>query len=192
MKPIITLVLLSISLTVTAQDLAELERRNGFKDLKLGMSIDSVHGANFKKDTKEKNEFPVKLYTVDNPEYKNIGEVKVKSIELKTYKDLVYEIGVITDKDTRLMKGMIKSFGQPSYILTTDSYNWLTENLSLTFRDYSKNEIKLTYRSYPVIKMMLADAPRRVLQSASRSGAPRGDSLGKRLRRPGPPPASSR
>ena len=98
--------------TMTAQDLAELDRRNGFKDLKLGTPIDSVKGASFKKEAKEKNEFPVKLYLVDNPEYKNIGEVKVRRVEVKTYKDLVYEIVVIVNKDTRLMKGMQKSFGR--------------------------------------------------------------------------------
>src|SRR5690348_11333285 len=145
-----------------AQDKSELARRNGFKEIKLGMQVDSVKGALFKKEIKEKNEFPAKLFEVDNDKLMNIGEVKVRKIELKTYKDLVYEISVITDKDTRLMKGMIKSFGEPKYILTTDSYNWLTDALSLTFQDYSRNEIKLTYRSYPIIKMMLADKGKKI------------------------------
>ncbi len=147
---------------VSAQDLAELDRRNGFKDLKLGSSIDSVKTAEFKKDVKEKNEFPVKLYEVENPEYKNIGEVKVKKVEVKAYKDLVYEIIVITNKDTRLMKGMEKSFGKPNYILTTDTYNWKTERLSLTFKDHSKNELRLTYRYYPVLKMMVEDKGKKI------------------------------
>jgi hypothetical protein len=69
---------------------------------------------------------------------------------------------VITDKDTRLMKGMIKSFGEPKYILTSDSYNWLAENLSLTFKDHSRQEIRLTYRCYPVLKMMLADKGKKI------------------------------
>jgi len=145
-----------------SQDVAELERRNGFKTLKLGTPIDSVKGAEFKKDVKEKNEFPAKLYAVENTEYKKIGEVKVKSVEVKTYKDIIYEINVITDKDTRLMKGMIKSFGQPKYILTTDTYNWVAETLGLTFKDHSRNEIKLTYRCYPVLKMMLADKGKKI------------------------------
>jgi hypothetical protein len=145
-----------------AQDIAELERRNGFKDIKLGMPIDSVKGAEFKKEVKEKNEFPARLYEVNNEAYKSIGEVKVKSVEVKTYKDIVYEIIVITHKDTRLMKGMTKSFGQPKYILVTDTYNWLGETLSLTFKDHSKHEIKLTYRCFPVIKMMFADKGKKI------------------------------
>lgn len=156
------LFIFSNSLSVLSQDAAELERRNGFKTIKLGSSIDSIKGAEFKKEVKEKNEFPAKLYEVEHADYKSIGEVKVKKIELKTYKDLIYEIIVITEKDTRLMKGMVKSFGEPKYILTTDTYNWLGETLSLTFKSHAKHEIKLTYRCYPVLKMMLADKGKKV------------------------------
>jgi hypothetical protein len=163
MKPITLLLALTLFAgTSFAQDRAELARRNGFKEIKLGTPIDSIKGAQFKKEIKEKNEFPAKLFEVEDEKLMSIGEVKVKRIELKTYKDLVYEIGVITDKDTRLMKGMVKSFGEPKYILTTDTYNWLTDDISLTFRDYSKKEIKLTYRCYPVIKMMLADKGKKI------------------------------
>jgi hypothetical protein len=157
---------LLITITASSQDIAELERRNGFKDLKLGTAIDSVKGAEFRKDVKEKNEFPAKLYAVENNQYKNIGEVKVKSVEVKTYKDIVYQIDVITHKDTRLMKGMMKSFGQPKYILTSDTYNWVGSNMSLTFKDHSRNEIKLTYRCFPVIKMMFEDRGKKIEEIA--------------------------
>ena len=105
---------------------------------------------------------PPKLYEVDNDDLKHIGEVKVKSIAVKTYKDIVYEIVVITHKDTRLMKGMVKTFGEPKYILTSDSYNWVGETLSLTFKDHSRNEIKLTYRCFPILKMMFADKGKKI------------------------------
>jgi hypothetical protein len=156
------LLLFPLAATILAQDISELDRRNGFKDLKLGSPIDSVRGAEFVKDIKEKNEFPAKLYRVDYQAYKSIGEVKVKEVEVRTYKDLVYEIVVITEKDTRLMKGMVKSFGEPKYILTTDSYNWITPNLSLTFNDHSKKEIRLRYRCYPILKMMQEDKGKKI------------------------------
>jgi len=145
-----------------AQNLAELDRRAGFKDIKLGTHIDSIKGALFKKEIKEKNEFPAKLYEVENEEYKSIGEVKVKKVELKTYKDFIYEIIVITNKDTRLMKGMEKSFGKPVYILTSDTYNWKTEKLSLTFKDHSKNELRLNYRYYPALRQMKIDKGKKI------------------------------
>lgn len=162
MRFVILTLLYFISLSTFGQDAAELARRNGFKDIKLGNHIDSVKGTSFKKDIKEKNEFPAKLYAVDNPEYKSIGEVKVKKLELKTYKDLIYQIDVTTEKDTRLMKGMVKSFGEPKYIIVSDTYNWVADNLSLTFKNHSKNEIRLTYRCYPVLKMMRVDKGKKV------------------------------
>lgn len=145
-----------------AQNSAELEKRNGFKDIILGMPVDSVEGSKFKKDILEKNEYQAALYEVDNPAYESIGEVKVKKLELKTYKGLVYQIDVITHKDTRLMKGMEKLYGKPKYILPTDSYNWLADSLSLTFKNHSKREIKLTYRSYPVLKQMQIDKGKKI------------------------------
>ena len=140
----------------------ELTKRNGFKDIKLGSPVDSIKGVKYKKDIKEKNEFPASLYEVDHPDYKRIGEVVVKKLELKTYKGLIYQIEVITAKDTRLMKGMEQLYGKPTYILPTDSYNWTSDSLSLTFKDHAKKEIRLTYRSYPVLKMMLADKGKKI------------------------------
>lgn len=154
--------ILLIPFTGQAQEDSELARRNGFKNIILGTPVDSVAGIKFKKDIKEKNEFPAQLYEVDNPDYKRIGEVKVKALELKTYKGLIYQIDVITHKDTRLMKGMEKLYGRPIYILPTDSYNWTADSLSLTFKDHSKKEIKLTYRSYPVLKMMRVDKGKKI------------------------------
>lgn len=154
--------LLAFTLQGHGQTASELERRNGFKSIKLGSPIDSIAGASFKKDIKEKNEFPVKWYEVDHPDLEKIGEVKVRKVEIKTYKDAVYEIRVITDKDVRLMKGMTKAFGEPKYILVTDTYNWLAPTVSLTFKDFSKNEILLTYRYYPLLKQMQIDKGKKI------------------------------
>lgn len=145
-----------------AQDASELSRRNGFKNLQLGMVVDSVKGATFKKEIKEKKEFEAKLYQVKNPEYSRIGEVVVKKVEVKVYKGFVYEINVITNKDTRLMKGLELAYGNPVYIIPTDTYNWKSESLSLTFKNHSKKEIKLTYRSYPILKMMAEDKGKKI------------------------------
>ena len=167
MKRLFLVACVVASFPLSGQDLAELDRRNGFKDLKLGTPIDSVKGAGFKKDIKEKNEFPAKLYDIDNDEYRTIGEVKVKKVEVKTYKDRVYEIIVVTNKDTRLMKGMEKSFGKPTYIIVSDSYNWQTKNLSLTFKDHTKSELRLTYRCYPILRQMREDKGKKIDEIAS-------------------------
>lgn len=153
---------MAIPALVLGQSTAELERRNGFKSIKLGIPIDSVAGADFKRDSKEKKEFPVKVYEVENPELEKIGEVKVHKVEVKTYKDSVFEIQVTTDKDIRLMKGLEKAFGEPKYNPVTDTYNWLASSLSLTFKDIAKNKILLTYRCLPLIRQMQIDKGKKI------------------------------
>ena len=56
------LLFIGISTRCFCQDLAELDRRNGFKDIKLGYPIDSVKGYKLQKEFKEKDEYPAKLY----------------------------------------------------------------------------------------------------------------------------------
>lgn len=163
----IHLICILASLIATAQDTGELARRRGFKDIRLGTHIDSIRGTTFKKEGREKNEFPVEVYEVDHPDYKKIGDIEIEKVELSTYKQMVYQIVVIADKDPRLMKGMIKSFGQPKYIVTTDTYNWLTDSLSLTFKKHSKKEVQLTYRYYPLLKMMRTDKGKEIDEIAT-------------------------
>ena len=157
------LLLLTIALAVRGQDIAELERRNGFKDLKLGISIDSVKGEKkFKKEFKEQGEFVAKLYTVEDPDYDKIGEIPISKIEIKTYKDLVYQIHVITDKDTRLMKALESVYGQADYDLKKETYFWKGQTLVLKFRSYSRNQLELIYSSYLIFKMMKEDKGKKV------------------------------
>jgi hypothetical protein len=164
-KYIVSLALVFITSLVLAQppqeNSAELEKRNGFKTIKLGTPIDSIVGATFKKDLLEKEEFPTKLYQVKNESLKNIGEVRVNNITLKTYKGLVYEIEVNTEKDGRLMKGMEQALGKASYNVRTEAYHWRAPSLSLTFTG-NKNSLTLVYKSYPIFKMMYEDRGKKI------------------------------
>ncbi len=63
------------------------------------------------------------------------------------------------------MRALEKSFGKAVYVLRTTSYSWKAETLSLTFLAH-KNDIELTYRSYPVYKMMLEDKGKKVDEMA--------------------------
>lgn len=151
------------SLTLFAQDgLTELDKRNGFKNIKMTMHIDSVPGAVFKKDIKEKGHFPAKLYEVIHPDNAAIGEVVVNKIEVKTYKDLIYEITVITEQDTRLMKGMESVLGKPMYDVRDETYTWTGKNLTLKFSKASKKTLQLYYSSALVRKMMEEDKRKKI------------------------------
>jgi hypothetical protein len=148
--------------TSVSQDISELEKRNGFKDIKLGMIADSVKGAKFKKEFKEKDEFPAKLYTVEHPDFARVGEVKIDHIEIKAYKDLVYEISVVAAKDTRLMKALESLYGKADYDMKTEVYFWRGTTLILKFRSQGRNHLELLYTSFPIHQMMKADKNQKV------------------------------
>jgi hypothetical protein len=145
-----------------SQSLPELEKRNGFKDIKLGMLIDSVKGFKLKKEFKEKSEYPAKLFEVEHDNYKSIGEVKIHKVELKTYKDLVYEINIITEKDARLMKALESLYGKSDYDMKNETYFWKTDSLILKFKSEGKQKLQMLYVSYGVHNMMRSDKDKRV------------------------------
>ena len=162
-QPVLLILLLAVALSgFTQDDLTELDKRNGFKNIKMGMHIDSVMGSKFKKDFHEKGHHAAKLYEVINPENATIGEVAVNKIEVKTYKDLIYEISVITVKDSRLMKGMEGALGKPIYDVRNESYTWLGKNLTLKFRQASKKSLELLYTSALVKQMMEEDKKKKI------------------------------
>lgn len=153
---------LHVSIISVGQDIAELEKRNGFKDIKLGTIADSVKGVKLKKEFKEKDQFPAKLYSVSHPDYDQIGEVKVKDIELKSYKDLIYEIKIVTHKDPRLMKALQSLYGKAEYDIINEIYFWKGRDVLLKFRSDGKHHLELTYISYPVVAMMKVDKDKKV------------------------------
>ncbi|MEJ7645370.1 MAG: hypothetical protein WKF87_12310 [Chryseolinea sp.] len=158
----IALILLTCTLTTFGQDLAELDRRNGFKDLRLGTPIDSVVGFKLLKEFKERDQYPAKSFAVENPDYESIGEVKVNKVELKTYKDLIYEIRVITTKDPRLMKALESLYGKADYDMKNDTYFWKTDNIILKFQSEGKHKLELLYISPILHKAMKDDKDKKV------------------------------
>ncbi len=161
-KGVLTLVIIVISTWCNAQNVSELEKRHGFKDIKLEAAIDTVLGFKFKKDIKEKDEFDAKLYGVENPDYTKIGDVKIKEIEVKAYKDLIYEIVVVADKDPRVMKALESIFGKADYDLKNETYFWKSENVILKFRQQGKHHIEMQYTSFVIHKKMKEDKQQKV------------------------------
>ncbi|GCC50551.1 hypothetical protein SanaruYs_07660 [Chryseotalea sanaruensis] len=161
-RSLIYLALFFSSGWAVAQNSAELEKRNGFKDIKLGTPIDSIKGATFKSESTNKEGQLSKIYAVDYPVYKNIGDIIVEAVELTTYKGLIYIIKVVTVKDTRLMKGMELALGKSEWDLRNEQYFWKSENLILTFKAVEKDKIELTYTSFPILKKMKDDKKKEV------------------------------
>jgi len=158
----ILLLLLFAFSNLFGQGLSELDKRSGFKDIRLGTLIDSVKGYKLVKEFKERDEFPAKLFEVENTDYEKVGEVKVHKLELKTYKDLIYEINVITDKDERLMKALESLYGKSEYDMKNETYFWKTDSLILKFKSQGKHRLQMLYVSYNVHKMMRQDKDKKV------------------------------
>lgn len=119
----------------------------------------------YKKDIVELKMFPAKIYETKHTDYKSIGEVAVKKLQLKTYKGLIYEINVYLPKDPRVMQGLEKSYGAATFSVRMHAYYWNAENLSLVFKGDGK-KILLTYKSAPMLKMMHEDKSKKVEQVA--------------------------
>lgn len=159
---LISLLLIGVALHAVCQDISELDKRNGFKNIKLGSPIDSVKGYKLQKEFKERDEFPAKLYDVDHPDYQTIGEVKINKVELKTYKDHIYEIRVITHKDPRLMKALESLYGEADYDIKNETYFWKTDSLILKFQSDGKHKLELLYVSFGLLKAMKDDKEKKV------------------------------
>ena len=154
--------LFSFAIHGICQDLSELDRRRGFKDIQLGSPIDSVQGTKLQKEFKEHDEFPAKLYEVDHPDYQTIGEIKINKVELKTYRDLIYEIRVVTHKDPRLMKALESLYGKADYDIKNETYFWKTDSLILKFQSEGKHRLELLYVSFGLLKSMKDDKDKKV------------------------------
>jgi hypothetical protein len=155
-------IIILISTHAEAQNVSELERRNGFKDIKLGMKIDSVKGSKYKKDLKVNDEFLVKQYSIENPEYAKIGEVEITKIEVIAYKDLIYEITVVTEKDPRVMKALESIYGLAEYDMKRETYFWKGTDIVLKFRSHSKNKLEMIYTTPKVLALMKEDKGQKV------------------------------
>ena len=141
----------------------ELERRNGFKHVKLGIHIDSVAAEKkLKKEFLEQDEFPAKLYALTHSDLEKIGEISVRNVEVKTYKDLIYQIHVVTDKDPRLMKALESVYGIASYDMKKETYFWKSETSILKFLSPSRKELEMMFISYDILQKMKDDKGKKV------------------------------
>jgi hypothetical protein len=132
---------------VYAQDLEELEKRYGFKDLRLESSVGDYKKLESVKHKKAKIE-GISSFQAVKGSYLSIGKIKIHKVKVLAYDSMIYEISVITEKNPDLYKGLEKAFGKPQITVGYGAYTWKTENLSLTFRSHSKSKLELRYHAY--------------------------------------------
>jgi len=165
-KICITLGLLMIQINLFGQDLEELDRRNGFKDIKLGSNVEQYEGLVLVSSAEDESVPEGKRYTPQSGYYQDIGGIKITGLDVNVYRLQIYSISVKTVKDPNLLKALRKAFGQPAQILGNSSYEWKTDKLILVYRSYSKQEIELFYNSFDMRKKMKEDKDKKVQEIA--------------------------
>jgi len=146
-------ILLFLPVLSPGQGLEALDKRNGFKDIKLMSSPKSYEGLAIKKEGVDDETFPGStVYEAKKGHYEQIGSVKIHDLEVYAYKDAIYKIIVISEKDPKLYKGLKKAFGDPEFAYGYEQYYWSADNLKLTYASHSRNKIIMTYLSYRMVE----------------------------------------
>ncbi len=149
------LVVLSLSSLALAQSNKELDARNGFKDIKLLSNVTKNNALAFWKEQKNKEEHS--FYRPVKGSYEIIGNVKIHSLRVATYRNLIYEIVVITEKNEELFRGLEKAFGKIKYSVGSQVSYWESENVKLTYEPENKTKVKLTYSAKGINQIIATD-----------------------------------
>ena len=140
-------------LTGYSQSPDELERRHGFKDIRLEAEVADYSDLELKKQIKDEVFPGATLYVNKKGSYTDVGGIKIHDVEVKTYKGKIYEVRVVTDKDPNLRKGLDKAFGEAYYDFRSSAYVWNSASIRLQFKPESKSRLELIYYSHAMEKM---------------------------------------
>lgn len=139
-----------------SQNLKKLDEKNGFRDMKLGMSIDSV------KNLKEIENSGDSKYYEKLDENLKVGDYQIQSICYGFYKGYLSFILIKT-------KGYTNSRGIKDVIVNLygngwqsnrymEKYNWFGENVSLSYDENSiTNDAQIVFQSKPLSKQRELD-----------------------------------
>ena len=154
---LIVLPLFLSSIITSAQNVNELDKRNGFQDIKMATFVKDYEGLEYKKDIKHRLYPSAQLYVAKKGFYENIGDLKIYDLEVLVYRDSVFQIKIITDKDPLLYKGLKTAFGVPEFSPRTGKSQWNGNKVKLTFDDHSKRKMEMVYFSHEMTKKLRED-----------------------------------
>ena len=166
MKSLLLIILLNLPILMLGQSLEELDRRNGFKDIKLATDANSYEGLEFEKVIKGKDIENIEIFKRKNGAYSTIGEIKVTELEVRAYKGKIFEIKVVTEHNEKLIKALEKAFGEARYSMRSNIYYWRTEKLSLSWKSHSKGKTMMLYHSYVMRDLIRQDKKKEIADLA--------------------------
>ena len=164
MRILITLLFLCFSLASFGQLSKELDKRNGFKDLKLLTDVTTYTGLEYWKDDKSKADHA--FYKAKKGSYELIGDVEIYKITVYTYKNKIFRIEVITPNDEKLYRSLEKAYGKINSSIAASYSFWDGENLRLNYETIGSKKIRLTYLSKQ-IKQIIARDKKKAVDSLS-------------------------
>ena len=163
---LVVFVLTVSSLVGFSQSTEELEKRKGFKDLKVYTEVNEYDFLNLDKEVK--GDIPnVAIYKPTKGKYTSIGAIKIHDMEIITYRDYIHEIIITTEKEPNLFKGLQKAFGKGKYDWRSDKFYWSATSLNLTFQSIAKAKTQLVYHSKEIDELIKTDKKSKVTDLVS-------------------------
>lgn len=163
MRTLLTITLLTLSISLVAQN-PELDKRNGFKNIKLLSNATDYTELKFSKEQEEENKA---IYTRTSGSFQLIGDIQIKELNVYTYKDIIYRIEVATGKNTQLFKGLEKAYGKSKFAVVTNVYVWKGEKVALTFASEKGGKRIVMNYTTPEIKRIIKEDKEKKIQALS-------------------------
>lgn len=162
-RTLFTLFILVGSISIQAQN-PELDKRNGFKNIKLLSKATDYSELKFDKHQSEENKA---IYVRKSGSLQAIGDIQIKKLNVYTYNDIIYRIEVATGKNTQLFKGLEKAYGKSKFAVVSNVYVWQGEKVKLTFASQKGGKrIVMNYTS-PKIKEIIKQAEEQKIKDLS-------------------------
>jgi len=159
-----TILILMSFISTKAQSPDELERRKGFKGIILGSQIEQYTDLVYKKDSKDKNIPDTRIYSRKSNTYTDIGGIEILDLYVKVYRGTIYEIKVITEKNSKLAESLKTAFGTPNYSVRSGTYTWGSPSVSLSMISKGKSKFELIYLWTSIKKLVQKDRQQEINQ----------------------------
>jgi hypothetical protein len=155
MRVLTTIIFLSFSAFCFGQFSVELDKRNGFKDLKILSDVASYSGLEYWKEDKSQPDHAI--YRAKKGNYDKIGDVDVAKVTVYTYRKQIFKIEVITEKNEKLFRSMEKAYGKINSSIAYSYSYWDGEKIRLKYETIGSKKIQLTYVSKEIKKIIALD-----------------------------------
>ena len=143
-----------------AQTVKELDKRNGFKDIKLLSDVTTYEGLEFSKPLK--NNPGHSIYKAVKGHYETIGDIEILDLVVYAYRNQVYQINVTTRKEEKLFRSLEKTFGKVHTTLVSPNPYWDGEDIKLIYIVDGAKKLTLSYQSKKIKHIIAMDKKKEV------------------------------